>query len=90
MSVIASGVLNKMRAKLGETVHYQLPVGEGFIDLNPFINKSLTLKHTGNIFCCSYGQKTEKSYFQGHCFVCMTKLASCDMCIMKPETYLLV
>lgn len=86
MSVIASGVLNKMRAQLGENVHYQLPVGEGFIDLNPFINKTITLKHTGNIFCCSCGKKTKKSYSQGHCYVCMTKLASCDMCIMKPET----
>ncbi|PNH89524.1 DUF2797 domain-containing protein [Vibrio diazotrophicus] len=86
MSVIASGVLNKMRAQLGENVHYQLPVGEGSVDLNPFINKPITLKHTGNIFCCSCGKKTKKSYSQGHCYVCMTKLASCDMCIMKPET----
>jgi len=86
MSLIASGVLKKMRAQLDEHVQYRLPVGDELIDLNPFINKPITLKHTGNIYCCSCGKKTKKSYSQGHCFVCMKKLASCDMCIMKPET----
>ncbi|WP_114784620.1 DUF2797 domain-containing protein [Vibrio tetraodonis] len=86
MSSIAKGTLKKMRASLDEQVHYQLPVGEQVINLKPFIGKTLTLTHTGNIFCCSCGKKTKKSYSQGHCFVCMKKLASCDMCIMKPET----
>ncbi|CAM3704820.1 DUF2797 domain-containing protein [Vibrio aquimaris] len=86
MSSIAKGTLKKMHASLDEQVHYQLPVGEQVINLKPFIGKTLTLTHTGNIFCCSCGKKTKKSYSQGHCFVCMKKLASCDMCIMKPET----
>ncbi|EEX37350.1 DUF2797 domain-containing protein [Vibrio metschnikovii] len=86
MSLTIRGVLQKMRAQHHQTVHYQLPVGEHLIDLNPLIGKTLTLHHTGNIFCHSCGKKTKKSYSQGHCFVCMKKLASCDMCIMKPET----
>ncbi|MEF1174739.1 DUF2797 domain-containing protein, partial [Vibrio sinaloensis] len=80
------GTLNKMRAYLEGEVHYRLPVGEEEIDLAPFIGQTLTLTHTGSIYCCSCGKKTKKSYSQGHCFVCMKKLASCDMCIMKPET----
>lgn len=86
MSLIACGVLNKMRANLAPHVHYQLPVGEQLIDLNPLLGKPITLHYTGNIFCSSCGKKTKKSYAQGHCFICMKKLASCDMCIMKPET----
>ncbi|UPQ88996.1 DUF2797 domain-containing protein [Vibrio sinaloensis] len=86
MSVIAKGTLDKMRATLDANVIYQLPVGEQSVDLTSFIGQSLTLTHTGNIFCSSCGKKTKKSYSQGHCFVCMKKLASCDMCIMKPET----
>lgn len=87
MSIQITGTLAKMRASLldGE-VQYRLPVGDEEIELNAFIGKTLTLTHTGNIFCCSCGKKTKKSYSQGHCFVCMRKLASCDMCIMKPET----
>ncbi|KII79522.1 DUF2797 domain-containing protein [Vibrio renipiscarius] len=86
MSLISTGTLQKMRASLDHEVHYHLPVGEQLVDLKPFVGKSLTLTHTGNIFCQSCGKKTKKSYSQGHCFVCMKKLASCDMCIMKPET----
>lgn len=83
---IATGTLDKMHATLQETVQYHLPVGDAQVALNPLVGHSLTLKHTGNIFCRHCGKKTKKSYSQGHCFVCMKKLASCDMCIMKPET----
>ncbi|MCL9782013.1 DUF2797 domain-containing protein [Vibrio sp. S4M6] len=86
MLKIASGTLKKMRSTLDECVQYQLPVGEELVSLNQYIGKPISLLHTGNIYCCSCGKKTKKSYSQGHCFVCMKKLASCDMCIMKPET----
>ncbi|MDF2152372.1 DUF2797 domain-containing protein [Vibrio sp. CAU 1672] len=86
MSLLITGTLSKMRATLDGEVTYRLPVGNEEINLNPLIGLPLTLTHTGNIYCCSCGKKTKKSYSQGHCFVCMKKLASCDMCIMKPET----
>ncbi|WP_371189652.1 DUF2797 domain-containing protein [Thalassotalea maritima] len=66
--------------------HYQLPVGDTLIDMNKLIGKHLTLEHTGNINCQECGKKTKKSYSQGFCYPCMSKLAKCDMCIMKPET----
>lgn len=86
MSKLATGTLRKMRGSLDSKLTYRLPVGEQEIELNDFIGRPIALQHTGNIYCCSCGKKTNKSYSQGHCFVCMKKLASCDMCIMKPET----
>lgn len=90
MSLSITGTLSKLSAcldpKLNNQVQYSLPVGEDKVALNSYIEQTITLTHTGNIFCCSCGKKTKKSYSQGHCFVCMKKLASCDMCIMKPET----
>nr|WP_238481285.1 DUF2797 domain-containing protein [Motilimonas sp. E26] len=88
---IITGTLKKMRAELGDpqadkAVQYYLPIGEQEIHLNPLIGKPFAFSYTGNIYCSSCGKKTKKSYSQGHCFVCMKKLASCDMCIMKPET----
>ncbi len=82
------GTLSKLKTHLNDNheVEYHLPVGEERLALNPLIGKTLTMTHTGNIFCSSCGKKTKKSYSQGHCYVCMSKLASCDMCIMKPET----
>lgn len=80
------GTLNKLTSSLTSPISYQLPVGEQTLELNQLIGKQLSLSFTGQIFCRNCGKKTKKSYSQGHCFVCMRKLASCDMCIMKPET----
>ncbi|BBN80676.1 hypothetical protein PA25_06610 [Pseudoalteromonas sp. A25] len=80
------GTLSKLKATHTQPIQYKLPIGDELIELNEYIGKHITLTHTGNIFCCNCGKKTKKSYSQGHCFVCMKKLASCDMCIMKPET----
>ncbi|MCE9678959.1 DUF2797 domain-containing protein [Shewanella sp. AS1] len=83
-----TGNIRKMRASLGAggQVNYQLPLSDALVEMNPLIGQQVTLTHTGNIHCCHCGKKTKKSFSQGHCFVCMKKLASCDMCIMKPET----
>ena len=89
MTIQITGTLTKMHASLENQsgiVQYQLSVGDTTLPLNQFIGKTVTLAHTGNIFCCSCGKKTKKSYAQGHCYICMKKRASCDMCIMKPET----
>lgn len=89
------GSIEKLIGQLDENnkVQYQLPLAalnEGqekqFIALNPLIGKQLSLHFTGTIACKHCGKKTKKSYSQGFCYPCMTKLAQCDMCIMKPET----
>ena len=81
-----TGTLIKMPATLAASIEYQLALGEYRVDLNPLLGQTLTLTHTGNIYCNACGRKTSKSYSQGHCFPCMKKLARCDMCVMKPET----
>ena len=82
------GTLSKMATSLNteNVVQYHLRVGDEQLPLNALIDKRITLQYSGNIYCCHCGKKTKKSYSQGHCFVCMQKLASCDLCIMKPET----
>lgn len=80
------GTLSKMTTRLGDTVEYALPVGDERIPLNPLIGTTVSLHHTGRIFCDACGRRTNRSFAQGHCYPCMKKLAACDMCIMKPET----
>jgi len=81
-----SGGVAKMVTTLGETVQYRLPLGEELVGLNEFIGHPIKLRHEGTIHCVACGRKTKKSYSQGHCYPCAQKLASCDLCIMKPET----
>ncbi|ORU91861.1 MAG: hypothetical protein A6F72_03100 [Cycloclasticus sp. symbiont of Poecilosclerida sp. N] len=80
------GHVKKMRGILGSPVEYALPVDGESVALNPYLGKRIALTYLGEIHCLNCGKRTKKSYSQGFCYVCMTKLAQCDLCIMKPET----
>lgn len=79
------GILRKMESELGDPVTYRLPIGEERLAISTLLGESFQLRHTGNIFCVHCNRKTKKSFSQGHCYPCFKKLASCDLCIVKPE-----
>jgi hypothetical protein len=85
MSTQASGHLAKMEVSLGDTVSYQLPLDDQRIPLNQAIGQSITLEHIGDIHCVHCGRRSKKSFSQGYCYPCFTKLPQCDTCIMSPE-----
>ena len=69
-----------------DTVQYVLPIGDDLLVMNEHIGETIKLSYKNEIHCISCGRKTNKSFAQGHCYPCFRRLASCDMCIMKPET----
>ncbi|WP_197722119.1 DUF2797 domain-containing protein [Sulfuriflexus mobilis] len=81
-----AGHLRKMRVSLESPVTYTLLVDNEAETLNPHVGKRLRMAYSGDIHCLACGRKTSKSYSQGHCYPCSQSLASCDLCIMKPET----
>jgi len=66
-------------------VSYQLALGDQLVDMNALLDSNIRLQWEGAIHCCSCGRKTKKSFGQGHCYPCFTKLAQCDPCMMSPE-----
>ena len=81
-----SGHIKMMRSSLKDGLaHYQLPIGEGILDMNTLIGQHIELSFNEIISCSNCGKKTYKSFSQGYCWQCANKLARCDMCIMKPE-----
>ena len=80
------GQLKKMHTRLASPVHYDLPLGDQSIPLNPLIGKPIKLTFTGHISCVHCNRSIKKSFNQGYCYPCFIALAQCDMCIMKPET----
>jgi hypothetical protein len=87
-----SGHLQKMAARAvaanhqdSDIVHYELLVDNQPIPLLPLIGKKLTIKYQGDIHCCHCGRKSKKSFGQGYCYPCFSKLAQCDSCMMSPE-----
>ena len=85
MSIQASGHLAKMEVSLGDTVSYQLPLDDQRIPLNEAIGKTIAIEHIGDIHCIHCGRSSKKSFSQGYCYPCFTKLPQCDTCIMSPE-----
>lgn len=74
-----------MGVSLDDPVNYTLKVGKEEVALNGYLGKKINIGVSGEIFCDHCGRKTKKSFSQGYCYPCMTKLAACDSCIMSPE-----
>lgn len=85
MSIQASGHLAKMDVQLAELVQYQLPLDDQRIPLNDLIGSNIAIEHVGDIHCIYCGRRSKKSFSQGYCYPCFTKLPQCDTCIMSPE-----
>lgn len=81
-----TGLLTKMETRLDLTVSYGLQLCAVPFDLTALVGKDIRLTFSGKIVCNNCGKKTKKSYAEGVCFPCTMKLASCDLCILKPET----
>lgn len=93
MALIGEGALRKMAATLTEgqaRYHLRLHQGEGDrmleIALEEFLGRDIRLEYQGEIFCIHCAQSSKRSFAQGHCYRCFKKLASCDLCVLKPDT----
>lgn len=85
MALLGQGALRKMAAQLAAPVSYQFCLDEQRVEVNPLIGQSLRIEYLGAIHCTHCGRKTKKSFSQGYCYPCFTKLAQCDSCIVSPE-----
>ncbi len=74
-----------MRASLNQPIDYWLTLDDHELHLNPLIGQQVNLAYTGQIACVHCGKPTRKSFNQGYCYPCFTRLAQCDLCILKPE-----
>jgi len=87
MSVEVTGHLAKMEASLDSDgrVDYQLPIDDLRVGMNALIGKKIAIEYRGDIHCIHCGRRSKKSFSQGYCYPCFTKLPQCDTCIMSPE-----
>ena len=85
MLELGRGALSKMSTRLEQPVQYSLRLGEQDLHLNALLGQGVRLEYLGAIHCSHCGRKTKKSFSQGYCYPCFSKLAQCDTCIMSPE-----
>lgn len=79
------GHLSKLKTALAQPVQYTLDLEGELIDMNALLGKQIKLVYLNAIHCVHCGRKTNKSFGQGYCYPCFTRLAQCDSCIVKPE-----
>lgn len=79
------GHLHKMQVSLQSPVQYQLNLSDQKLLLNDLVGRQLRLQYLDHIECIYCGRKTSKSFNQGYCYPCFSRLAQCDMCIVSPE-----
>ena len=85
MNQVASGHLSKMTVSQGNPVSYTLNFGDTKCNPADYLGKKLRFRSNGEIRCFHCQKRTNKSFNQGYCYRCFTKLAQCDRCIMSPE-----
>jgi hypothetical protein len=79
------GVLKKLSGEWNSPINYYFNVNEEKLFLNPAIGRRVVLSFTGNIYCIQCGRKTNKSFQQGFCYVCLKRLQECNLCMIHPE-----
>ncbi len=79
------GRLHKMYVSLDTSVVYELDLSGQRLCLNDYIGKPLRLEFLQSIECIHCGRQTKKSFNQGYCYPCFSRLAQCDICIVSPE-----
>jgi len=66
-------------------VHYYLQIGTQRVPLNDMLGAQVKFTFLDEKACCTCGRKVKKLYGGGYCYPCVTTLAECDLCIMKPH-----
>jgi len=82
MLELGRGAISKMRIALDAPAQYSLRLNDA---LNPLIGQTVRLEFLGSINCTHCDRVTKKSFGQGYCWPCFSKLAQCDSCMMSPE-----
>ncbi len=80
------GNIRKLKSHLkGQKVFYELPLGKKLLPLNDLLGKELHLHFTGKINCMECAKTIRKSYAQGYCYDCFTRLPQTDVGVLHPE-----
>jgi hypothetical protein len=66
-------------------VSYSLPLDDALLPMNDLLGKPFRMRFEGKIACIHCTRAIKKSFSQGYCYPCFTRLAQCDRCIVSPE-----
>lgn len=80
-----TGFVRVLEPSGNRPVHYVLWVGEDKILLNRHIGAVIEIRRLPGKACRHCGRRVRKLYQNGYCYSCVTTLAECDVCMIKPH-----
>lgn len=79
-------MIRDLRPRLGEDlVYYSLLLGDNEVALNPLLGQEIRLTFTGEKRCIHCNRKSNKLFNNGSCWPCFQKLATNDICQVRPN-----
>lgn len=85
MPTILEGYLRELTHRPTDPIAYRCVSDTGSVDLNDLLGQRIEVSFTGRRACVACGRSVNKLYQSGYCFPCVTTLAECDLCIVKPH-----
>lgn len=82
---MAEGTIRKLASSGTDPVAYALPIGDEQLPLGELLGQTFRAVFQGEIRCLHCDAETRKSFGQGFCYRCFSRLACCDGCIVRPE-----
>jgi hypothetical protein len=79
------GYLRELTHQAGQPVNYQMNTDQASLPLTAAIGQHVRIDFLAEKACIHCGRKVRKLYQNGYCFPCVTSLAECDLCIVKPH-----
>jgi hypothetical protein len=80
-----TGYLLPLTHEYREPVSYFAQVGGEAVSLDEWMGRTIRISFLGEIACIYCGRKIKKTYNNGSCYPCFTKLPENDLCIVKPS-----
>jgi hypothetical protein len=74
-----------MKTVFGVPIEYRLLLGDEELLINSLIGQSISIRHTGTIFCSSCNATIKKTFQDGLCFNCFQSAPEASECILRPE-----
>lgn len=80
-----TGIIQGFVHQYDNPVQYRLKLDGEAILANEWIGKTIRISTLGRMKCIYCGRSIKKTYNNGYCYPCFTKLPENDLCIVKPH-----
>lgn len=85
MAELHQGFIRGLHHEVANPIAYKFATDAGSVIVNDLLGQTVTVRFAGEKACIACGRRVKKLYQNGYCFPCVTSLAECDLCIVKPH-----